>query len=200
MRNILLFLITVLLFACSSESENNSESESDKKISDHIYSFETGIIKYESELGELCMIEYFIDYGKTEKIVNISSTFGNTITIIKDGFIYDYVPDLNTASKREYTDFNYIRMNFSKIEDIDRQDIKIEKLDDDYILDKPCKVYKVTDPENVVTTYYLWENILMKEHFAFSTTAIEIIENPNLDTVSFEIPEGVDIIEWEEGQ
>lgn len=164
------------------------------------YPYKSATINYQQKDSKNFTTVNFDNYGELEYIKVVHYIMGKetvNIIIIKDDIIYQYSPEINSGTKRKYTDFNQIRVNFANIDKIQNSDkVTVEKLDDEIVLDKNCKVYKVIS-DGYSKQYSIWENILLKEKTTFSElTAVEIIENPNLDQNIFELPKDVDFIEF----
>ncbi len=208
----LFLLLGLSVFILSCNSENNSQStdnQQDNKttsnITDTLYPFETGIVKYVDNDGDTVMVTIFKDYGKTEKIYmnedtkGFKSLYNSRIILIKDGYISNATLSMKFGTKRKYTDFNFIRINPMHIENLNNDTISVKKIGEENILGHTCAVYKLNDNENYDRKYYIWHNLILKREFVGTLTAVEIIENPDVDTVDFNIPDSVSIYDWEEG-
>lgn len=202
-KNFILLLVLSTFFAACTGDENKEDEDNQKTNKEEMqqgkYPFKSGIIKYKQYDSKNYTIAYFDNFGDVEKIETVNfiedkETIG--VILIRDGFVYQYSPEINAGSKRKYEDYNQVRINFEKMEETSSENVKVDKLDNEEILGKECSVYMVQAKDEFPVKYYIWENMLLKQEDYVTIEAEEIIEDADVSDISFELPENIELIEY----
>ncbi len=192
---------------------NQETSEAEK-----VFAIKSGIIKYrqEEEVENAVNITVrFEDYGnKLLSQVETGKAFGDEnfnviICNLKVGDIYyNYQTSDNEEAYKTYNidkvatkqkvigDFELV--SFSKYSAEELAEQGVTKLDEKAtILDKECDIY-LRKTEGSELKVYLWNNLWLKTEGIegankMTVTAVEIIENPEIEANVFEVPKGFKI-------
>lgn len=202
---IIILAVLVIFSACA---ENTDKSEKSNHMKDSIqnetppgkYPYASAKITFQQKDSKNYAVHYFAEHGAKERIETVNYIAGkatSSVIIIKDEIIYKYTPELNAGSKRSYTPYNMIRMDFSRRDAINNPGVSIEHTGKETVLGKACQIYKV-QAEGEMTVYYsVYKNIILKEKSTFvELTATEIDENFVPDDSLFELPQGVELMEF----
>ncbi len=216
MNKLFLTVGTALIFAACNQTKPGSEStetKSDVTSSEVAVNKDMGLksAMYEAEtempggVGSTTMKITFDDYGKlklTEMSMNMSvgghAMNNNTKSLMKDGYVYSWVPGAKTGTK--------IKLDISKVDP--KRDMDFSNLTDEWkakyhykdegtetIDGKECKVgsYEV---ESFKGKVWMWKQIPVRMELTMSGKSIttnvkNIQENPSIPAGTFDVPADV---------
>jgi hypothetical protein len=176
------------------ETENEDENSDVTKI----YKIKSGHIIYNTTM-DMTIETWFDDYGNKQYSVSTIEMFGEksgTISIIVDGYKYDYSIGTTEGTKVSY--YAAPTTDYSDVSDEDIEKYGIEKEGKETIAGKECDVFSIEEP--MASKVWIWEGIPMKtvtklgkEDFVMEITTIELVD---VDASKFELPEGISFKEY----
>jgi hypothetical protein len=161
------------------------------------YAIKSGIVEYKSDMMGFPATQtlYFDNYGATESTVTVMDVMGiktQTVTITKDGSVYNFDPTNKTGSKTPV--MSSANVNFEDLSDQVVKDWNLKKEGKETLLGKECQKYSMDNQSMSMKGYYwVWKGIALKMDVDMSTAkmlmeATSIQENVNIPAEKFEIP------------
>jgi len=148
---------------------------------------------------------YLDDYGnKYATITDTKLDYKGTpvvttqISIISNGYVYNYDPEKKRGIKSINTDnFNPTKINFRKLDRSTMDGYGLKKEGHSTVLDKLCRVYSIDIPSMQMSgTYYVWQNITLRsktklDNVTMDMEAVKIQENVKIPPKFFEVPQNI---------
>jgi len=138
----------------------------------------------------------FDDYGAKENQDVAMEVMGfkvHTITVMKDGFSYNYDPDKKTGTKTSLTGRND-NIDFENLTEEIQKEMKIEKIGSEKFLDKNCTKFSINNEKlRMKGSYLVWKGIPLKTDVDLGgmkmlLEATKITENADVPAEKFVIP------------
>jgi hypothetical protein len=216
MKNLLLLaLFAMFIISCgSNESTENTTDENttdETTVEENIndtkkYDIESGYIKYKmSMMGmETSVIQYFKEYGKTEKTITEMEMMGKkmkTSSLKKDGYIYGYTAEQKQGTKMKLDKTGVAEGEMAKLDEKSILAQGGKKVAGEEILGKKCDVYEInTDTET--SKIWIWKSLVLKMtasqngmEGAMTMEATEIKETSDFPAGTFDVPKGIEFVE-----
>ncbi len=187
------------MLSCNSKpASENGQTETGLKTGKGKYVMKSGMVEYKTQVMgmEATQTMYFEDYGAKETQDVAMEMMGmkiNTITVMKDGFSYNYDPDKKTGTKTSLTG-RTDNIDFENLTEEIQKEMKIEKIGTEKFLDKTCTKYSINNEKlNMKGSYLVWKGIALKTNVDMGgmkilLEATKITENADIPAEKFEIP------------
>jgi len=206
-----IFLLALLLASCGGKtpkSEKNSDQNQvaeKSKSEKHKYGIKSGIVEYSTKMMGMDMTQtlYFDDFGSieaTEMIMDMMGTETHTVTINKEGYVYNL--DLIAKTGTRQMIFNEgSNIDFKNLSKEMEKKMNLKKIGKEDFAGKTCEKYSIDYTDLSLKGYYLvWEGIALKTDadmgkMKMEMTAKNIQENVNIPAEKFEIPADFQITE-----
>lgn len=207
MRNLFIFILTILIISsCNSENKSTETNSENKKnnnhnLSDRKYKLESGIINYKMDMMglETKMSVYFKEYGRIEASYTETEMMGERTvirTLQKDNYYYTFTPAKNTGTKFQMSGNEILdeaAMHKMNEADILKQGGK--KIGKEKILGKECTVYQLIQ-DDVDTKVWIWNSMFLKtiasqNGMEMKMEAYEIKETSNFPAGIFDVPKNI---------
>lgn len=205
MKKLFIFLlIAMCAVSCKNKTTDKSKPADVKdetsavavKVKDK-YSVKSGIVEYKSNVMgfDAKQTLYFEDNGATEATVTDMDVMGTkvqTVTVTKEGYVYNFDPANKTGSKTPV--MSSASVNFEDLSDQVVKDWNLKKEGKETLLGKECEKYSMDNQSMSMKGYYwVWKGITLKMDADMSTVkmlmeATSIQENVNIPAEKFEIP------------
>lgn len=179
----------------STESKNSTETILSKKTK---YTIKSGIVEYKAQMMgmDYKQLTYFDEYGGKETIelaMQMTGMDAKSITIMKDGYMYNFNPVEKTGTKNRISEKTG-NIDFQNLSKEIQEEMNIKKVGEETFLGKPCIKFSIDDKSLKMKGYYLvWKGVALKTDITMSTAkiyieAINIQENVAIPAERFEIP------------
>lgn len=200
-----------LLFSCKSKTSESAPTKENKSeeaatpTSKGKYAIKSGIVEYKTRMMGMDMKQVltFDDYGKKEITEMIAEMMGvkiHTVTLNKDGFVYNYDLEKKTGTKSaSYQSGSNI--DFENLSEQMVKDMNLKKEGTEDYLGKSCEKMSVDYTKmKLKGTYLVYKGIALKMDADMGTMKMNLIgekfiENPEIPVSKFEIPADVKITE-----
>jgi hypothetical protein len=200
MKRIMLMVVTaVCLISCQNQkSQVREESEEVLgKVGRGKYGIETGVVEYKTKMMGMDAIQklYFVGYGEKESTVTDIEMMGmklKSVTVTKDGMMYNYDPQQRTGSKTSMNSKSNI--DFENLTEQVMEDMKIRKVGEERMLGRKCIKYSIDNASLKMKGYYwVWKGIPLKTDVDMGSMkmvleAISVQENVSIPDNQFDIP------------
>jgi hypothetical protein len=200
----------VLLFSCKSKtSETASTTENKSNAATATpkgkYAIKSGIVEYKTQMMGMDMKQVltFDEYGKKEITEMIAEMMGvkiHTVTLNKDGFVYNYDLEKKTGTKSvSYQSSSNI--DFENLSEEMVKDMNLKKEGTEEFLGKTCEKMSVDYTKmKLKGTYLVYKGIALKMDADMGTMKMNLvgekfIENPEIPASKFEVPADIKITE-----
>ena len=202
----LLFVLLIVMTVVSCKNKTSDKSQA-SEMKDQIpalavstkgkYSVKSGIVEYKIEMMGMNGTQalYFDNYGNTEAnliVLDIMGTKSQTVTITKDGSVYNFDPEKKTGSKTPV--MTGANVNFENLTDEVIKDWNLKKEGRENILGKECDKFSMDNQAMSMKGYYwIWKGVALKVDATMSTVkmlmeATIFQENVNIPAEKFDIP------------
>jgi hypothetical protein len=200
----ILLLISMTALSCKNKTSDKSQA-SDMKTQTPAatittkgkYSVKSGIVEYKIDMMGMAGTQtlYFDDNGNKETniiAIEMMGTKSQTVSITKDGTVYNFDAEKKTGSKSPV--MTQAIINF---EDLTNEVIKewnLKKEGKENILGKECDKYSMDNQSlNMKGNYWVWKGVALKVDATMSTAKIlmdatTFQENVSVPAEKFEVP------------
>lgn len=182
----------------SDPKTEETETEDDNTDNTKIYQAKSGHMVYKTTM-DMTIDTWFDYYGNKQYSESTIEMFGEksgTISIIVDGYKYDYSIGTTEGTKTSFYAAPAADYSDLSDEEIEKYGIKMEGKET--IAGKECEVVSIKEP--MTSKIWIWEGIPMKtitklgkEDFIMEITSIELCD---VDQTKFELPEGITFKEY----
>lgn len=204
---LLLSLIVMTALSCKNSTSEKKQSSDVKEETKAVevkakgkYSIKSGIVEYKADIMgfQAKQTLYFDNFGAQEATVidmDIMGTTSHTVTLTKDGYVYNFDPVNKTGSKTPV--MTSANVNFEDLTDEVIKDWNLKKEGKESVLGKECDKYSMNNESMSMTGYYwVWKGIALKVDANMSTAkmvmdATSFQENANIPADKFEIPSDI---------
>jgi hypothetical protein len=199
----------VLLFSCKSKTSETVSTENKTEAANATpkgkYAIKSGIVEYKTQMMGMDMKQVltFDDYGKkdmTEMIAEMMGVKIHTVTLNKDGFVYNYDLEKKTGTKSvSYQSSSNI--DFENLSEEMVKDMNLKKEGTEEFLGKTCEKMSVDYTKmKLKGTYLVYKGIALKMDADMGAMKMNLIgekfiENPEIPASKFEVPADVKIAE-----
>lgn len=207
-----LMIITgiVVLFSCKSKtsetaSATDNKSEAATATPKGKYAIKSGIVEYKTQMMGMDMkqILTFDDYGKKEVTEMVADMMGvkiHTITLNKDGFVYNYDLEKKTGTKSvSYQSSSSV--DFENLSEQMVKDMNLKKEGTEEFLGKTCEKMSIDYTKmKMKGTFLVYKGAALQSDIDMGTTKMKLIgekftENPVIPAEKFEVPADIKITE-----
>jgi hypothetical protein len=203
-KSLLFLLMAMTIVSCKNKTSDKSQASEvkDQAVAEPIttkgkYSVKSGIVEYKIEMMGMNGTQtlYFDNYGNTEAnltVLDVMGTKSETVTITKDGTVYNFVPQIKTGSKT--TVMSGANVNFENLTDKVIKEWNLKKEGKENILGKECDKFSMDNQAMSMKGYYwVWKGVALKVDATISTVkmlmdASIFQENVNIPAEKFDIP------------
>jgi hypothetical protein len=199
-----------LLFSCKSKTSETAATTENPAATETAtpkgkYAIKSGIVEYKTQMMGMDMkqILSFDDYGKKEVTEMITDMMGvkiHTVTLIKDGFVYNYDLEKKTGTKSvSYQSSSNI--DFENLSEQMVKDMNLKKEGTEDYLGKSCEKMSIDYTKmKLKGTYLVYKGIALKMDADMGTMKMNLIgekfiENPEIPAAKFEVPADIKITE-----
>jgi uncharacterized protein (UPF0333 family) len=205
-KSLLFLLVAVIFFSCKSNTStsNNTQSTGAAEVTVRNsaakakYAIKSGIVVYKGNIMGLDAVQtlFFDDYGAkdlTQVEMEMMGTKITTLTITRDGFVYNIDPSKKTGTKTSVLS-GANSLNFEDMSDEIVKEWNIKKEGKETVMGKECDKFSLDSPSFSMKGYYwVWKGIALKMDVNMSTVkmlldATSVQENVNIPAEKFEIP------------
>jgi len=197
---IALAILATVLSGCNPAPQSNTTAEihSDTNPSKGKYAIKSARVEYKTNVMNMAAQQTitFDDFGAKEVIETTMEMMGQTIrtiSVTKDGFVYNYDPDKKTGTKTPVggqpasIDFENLTEEFQK-------EMNLTKDGEEPFLNKTCTRYLIdSEKMSMKGRFLVWNGIALKTDAQMGgmpmiMEAVKIEENPSVLNSIFEIP------------
>jgi len=206
-----IIIVVILFTSCknkSSESVNElkKRTELTKEATKGKYAIKSGIVEYKTQMMGMNAKQVFTfdDYGKkeiTEVMMEMMGTKIHSVTLNKDGFIYNYDMINKTGTKRPATLVKTADIDFENMTKELMTDMNIKKEGRESFLGKVCEKVSIDNKKmQMKGNYLIYKGIPLKVNTDLGTIKMNLLaekftENPVLAKDKFTIPADIKISE-----
>jgi len=205
-------VLSAIIFSCkgkTSEPASSSEkqAEATKETPKGKYAIKSGIVEYNNQMMGMDSKQTltFDDYGQkeaTEVMMEMMGTKIHSITITKDGFVYNIDLVKKTGTKRPVltgklpTDIDFENLTKEMI-----KDMNIKKEGTEKFLGRNCEKVTIDSKKmGLKGTYLTYKGIALSVNTDMGTIKMKLVaekfeENPKIPAEKFEVPDDVVITE-----
>ena len=208
---LLLLLAGFTLAACSGSTEQQDvvtveDKEDPNMPADARFGMKSGIITYEASmlLMKQDVVIYFDNYGKdtrTEIHFNMLGKEVNNITISDSAWVHSWDPESMTGSRFPMDVKSPDNINFNKLTDELKKELKIKEEGSEVVLGRNCVVYSLNaEASGIKGTYVIWKGIALRTETVargqkVEMKAVKIEENVPIPPDRFKVPSGINFRE-----
>jgi hypothetical protein len=214
MKNVLLSLLVFTTFLSCKNASPTKEANSDTKeissantsVNKERYAIKSGIVEYNTQVMGMDVKQTmtFDNYGKLdiqEVEMDMMGTKIHTVTLTRDGYIYNLDMVKRTGTKSIITSMNNANIDFENLsgELIKKMDLK--KLGTEEFLGKTCEKMSIDYKSGGMKgTYLVYKGVALlvdtdMGSMKMKLVAEKFIENPEIPASKFEIPSDITITE-----
>lgn len=206
-----IILSAILFTSCknkSSESVNELKKQVEiaKETTKGKYAIKSGIVEYKTQMMgmDAKQIFTFDDFGKkeiTEVMMEMMGTKIHSVTLNKDGFVYNYDLIKKIGTKRPITLLKTHDIDFENMTKEMMKDMNINKEGSEKFLGKNCEKVSIDNKKmQMKGNYLIYKGIPLKVNtdlgsIKMNLLAEKFIENPALPKNKFTIPTDIKISE-----
>lgn len=218
MKNKLMFSIYLLasisiLISCSSRnsgSNTGNVTETDETelttSANGKYALKSGIVEYTTQVMgmDAKQLLYFDDYGKMEAQdvqMEIMGTAIHTVTINRDGYIYNIDMVKKTGTKVLATPINSVSIDFENLSEQMIKDMNITKEGTEEFLGRICEKLGIDYTKmGLKGTYLVYKGVALLVDTEMGAMKMKLIadkftENASIPAEKFEIPDNITFTE-----
>jgi hypothetical protein len=203
-KSLLFLLMAMTIVSCKNKTSDKSQPSEvkDQAVAASIttkgkYSVKSGIVEYKIEMMGMNGTQtlYFDNYGNTEAnltALDVMGTKSESVTITKDGTVYNFVPANKTGSKT--TAMAGASVNFENLTDQVIKEWNLKKEGRENILGKECDKFSMDNQAMSMKGYYwVWKGVALKVDATISTVKMQMDatifqDNVNIPAEKFDIP------------
>jgi len=206
-----LFITTFVFSSCKNNSSESVNGETNKKELAEVspkgkYAIKSGIVEYKTSMMgvDARQIVTFDDFGKkemTEVMMEMMGTKIHTVTLNKDGYIYNYDAIKKTGTKMPVSTIKTPDIDFENMTKEMMEDMNIKKEGNEKFLGKNCEKVSIDSKKmQMKGNYLIYKGIPLKVNTDLGTMKMNLlaekfIESPSLPADKFIVPADVKIKE-----
>ncbi len=208
----LLFIVSSISFGSCKNKSSESATGIDEKveIANEVpkgkYSIKSGIVEYKTEMMgvDAKQIITFDDFGKkeiTEVLMDVMGTKIHSVTLNKDGYIYNYDMVNKTGTKRLAANIKTPDIDFENMTKEMIKDMNLKKIGSEKFLGKNCEKVTIDSKSmQMKGTYLIYKGVPLMVNTDLGTMKMNLlaqkfIENPSISDGKFSVPADVKISE-----
>jgi len=209
---IVLIVLSTAICSCKSKTSEPADSTEKqtvaaKETSKGKYAIKSGIVEYNNQMMGMDskQVLTFDDYGEkeaTEVMMEMMGTKIHTLTITKEGFVYNIDLVKKTGTKRpELTGKLPTDIDFENLTKEMIKDMNIKKEGTEKFLGRNCEKVTIDSKEmGLKGTYLTYKGIALSVNTDMGTIKMKLEakkfeENPKIPAEKFEVPEDIVITE-----
>jgi hypothetical protein len=212
-KSLLIVFVLVIIFSCKntpSTKEANSDtkevSTTNANVSKERYAIKSGIVEYNTQVMGMDVKQTmtFDNYGKQdiqEVEMDMMGTKIHTVTLTRDGYIYNLDMVKRTGTKSIVTSMNNANIDFENLSDEVIKEMDLKKLGTEEFLGKTCEKMSIDYKKGGMKgTYLVYKGVALMVDtdmgsMKMKLVAEKFIENPEIPATRFEIPSDITITE-----
>lgn len=201
MKKLLLACAVILMIAsCKNNPTTPGANTSDNPVTvgKGKFALKSGIVEYKTKMMgmDATQVTYFDDYGgleTNEVTMEMAGMKMRTLTVTRDGFVYNFDPDRKTGTKTALSS-KKDNFDFENVTDEFRKDFNLKNMGEEPCNGKSCIKYSIENESLGMKGYYwVWKGIPMKTDIDMGTAkmlmdAVKVQENVPVPAVKFEVP------------
>ena len=212
MKNVLLivFVFTAIV-SCKNTSSTKEASADPKELNSanpaankERYAIKSGIVEYNTQVMGMDVKQTmtFDNYGKLdiqEVKMDIMGTQIHTVTLTRDGYIYNLDMVKRTGTKSIVTSMNNANIDFENLSEEVIKEMDLKKLGTEEFLGKTCEKMSIDYKKGGMKgTYLVYKGVALlvdtdMGSMKMRLVAEKFIENPEIPASRFEIPSDITI-------
>jgi hypothetical protein len=200
----ILLLIAMIAMSCKNKTSDKSQASEVKAQTPAAtittkgkYSVKSGIVEYKINMAGMAGTQtlYFDDYGNTEAniiVMDFMGTKSQTVTITKDGTVYNFDEEKKTGSKTPV--MTRANINFEDLTDEVKKEWNLKKEGKENILGRDCDKFSMENQSfSMKGLYWVCKGVALKVDAMMSTAKIlmdatNFQENVSVPAEKFEVP------------
>jgi hypothetical protein len=205
MKSMMLVVVMLICLISCQNKKSQVDEETEGllgKVGKGKYGIESGVVEYKTKMMGMDAIQklYFTGYGEKESTVTEIEMMGmklKSVTVTKDGMMYNYDPQQRTGSKTSMDPKSNI--DFENLTEQVMDDMKIRKVGEENLLGRQCIKYSIDNATlQMKGFYWVWKGIPLKTDVDMGgmkmvLEAVKVEENVAVPDNQFEIPEDIRI-------
>jgi hypothetical protein len=213
MLSMCLFAVFSMLISCNSKntgSDMRNVTETDEAGETASvkgkYGIKSGIVEYSTQVMGMDAKQflYFEDYGRMEAQdvqMDIMGTAIHTVTINRDGYIYNIDMVKKTGTKVMATPINSVSIDFENLSEQMIKDMNITKEGTEEFLGKNCEKLGIDYTKmGLKGTYLVYKGVALLVDTEMGAMKMKLVadrftENASIPAEKFEIPENITFTE-----
>jgi hypothetical protein len=213
MLSMCLFAVFSMLISCNSKntgSDMRNVTETDEAGETASvkgkYGIKSGIVEYSTQVMGMDAKQflYFEDYGRMEAQdvqMDIMGTAIHTVTINRDGYIYNIDMVKKTGTKVMATPINSVSIDFENLSEQMIKDMNITKEGTEEFLGKTCEKLGIDYTKmGLKGTYLVYKGVALLVDTEMGAMKMKLVadrftENASIPAEKFEIPENITFTE-----
>jgi hypothetical protein len=213
MLSMCLFAVFSILISCNSKntgSDMRNVTETDEAGETASvkgkYGIKSGIVEYSTQVMGMDAKQflYFEDYGRMEAQdvqMDIMGTAIHTVTINRDGYIYNIDMVKKTGTKVMATPINSVSIDFENLSEQMIKDMNITKEGTEEFLGKTCEKLGIDYTKmGLKGTYLVYKGVALLVDTEMGAMKMKLVadrftENASIPAEKFEIPENITFTE-----
>jgi hypothetical protein len=212
-RFLALSIILCCILSCKNQSSDNTGTENNvsevaAKAGDEApkgkYAIKSGIVVYKTQMMgmEVKQTLSFDDYGKkevTDVMMEMMGTKIHTVSLTKDGFIYNIDMVKKTGTKSPEVSANNTNIDFQNLTEEMTKEMNLKKEGNEMFLGKNCEKMSIDYTKmKMKGTFLVYRGVALKVDTDLGTMKMKLEaeqfeENPTIPAEKFEIPADITI-------
>ena len=214
MKNLLLILFVFTTIVSCKNASSTKEASIDPKelnsanstVNKERYAIKSGIVEYNTQVMGMDVKQTmtFDNYGKLdiqEVEMDMMGTKIHTVTLTRDGYIYNLDMVKRTGTKSIVTSMNNANIDFENLSEELIKKMDLKKLGTEEFLGKTCEKMSIDYKSGGMKgTYLVYKGVALlvdtdMGSMKMKLVAEKFIENPEIPSSKFEIPADITITE-----
>jgi outer membrane lipoprotein-sorting protein len=198
----------IVLSACNSKTSKQpapakeNAPEAARETTKGKYAIKSGIVEYKTQMMGMDMKQVltFDDYGKkevTEMLMEMMGTKMHSVTLTRDGFVYNYDLEKKTGTKNPFYGGGSSSIDFENLSEAMIKDMNLKKLGTEQYLGKTCQKMTIDyEKMKMKGSFLVYKGVALKMDADMGTMKMNLIgekfvENPEIPANKFEVPADV---------